>query len=302
MSAIDLQTQRDLVKEGQFVVEGNTPATYAITPTNPAFIAAGQDTVLLWENDNVRTPKRLVGNVNRTSVTKTRERHRVRLTTLFMSASEAVLAWGMNSPNGAGTPDESRTFFWSRKMGLAGVETYQTFRGCKPVETTLTINNEGFLVLEILMSCKTVTEDTTGPTIGAGSYATPITGTPVKHDDAVAPAFTYNGTGTEQRGFVIRVTLTEAVQDSSGSLFDSYRRPTIRAISGSVDIFKIGTTIQADSIAVTQRAASLVVVTASITLTFTRFLAMPSAEALTGDKSDATIERKDYEADDLVVA
>jgi len=302
MSAIDLQTQRDVVKEPQMVVEGNTPAAYAITPTNPVFIACGQDSSLVWESDPTRTPKRQAGSTNRISVTRTRLKHRVRLKTLFMSAREDLLAWCFNSPNGAATPDESRTFFWSRKMGLAGVETYQTFRGCKPLSATLTVNNEGFLMLEILMKCKTVTEDTTGPTIGTGSYATALTGTPVYHGDAVGPAFVYNGSGTEQKGFSITVTLEHAIQDSSGTQFDLYSRPTIRSITGNADIFKTATAIQTDADAVSQRAASIVIVTATITITFTRLLFMPSSEEIRGDTSDATIERKSFEADDLVVA
>ena len=109
-------------------------------------------------------------------------------------------------------------------------------------------------------------------------------------------------TAREVRNFSISGSYSEAVQDSLGVVTDLYRKPTQRIISGSADIFKRDSTIQADAKAVTARAASMVFDSGNITLTFTRFTFMPSAEELSGDSSDATIETKNWESDGLAVA
>ena len=296
-------TQRDVVNEPQYIVEGITVALYGVTPADPAFTAAGQNGSLVKDTDPTVAEKRLSGKIDRQEKTKTREKNAVTLKTMMLSADEPLLAWAQNLPNGAGTPDESRTFFWSyNDDAISPNETFEQFKGCKPQTSTLTIDNEGYLTLEITMSCKTITVDTTGPTLGSGSLATPLVGTPLIASDSGAEPFTYNGAAYEQKGFSITVAFTEAIQDASGLQTDLFRRPTQRTITGSIDLFKKSDVFDVDARAVVTRAASLVVETAMITATFTRFLFMPSGEEITGDTSEASIETKNFEADVLVWA
>jgi len=301
MAASTMVTQRDIVKEPQFVVEGITVAAYGVTPTNPAFTAFGQNASAVKGADPTGAEKRISGNVDRQEKTKTREKNSVTVKFLMLTGDEAILARAQNLPNGINTPDESISLFYSYNDD-AGVETFEQFLGCKPQTSTLTIDNEGYVILEITYSCKTITIDTAGPSIGTGSFAAANAGTPLKGDDGGAAPFTYNAVAFEQKGFSISVAFTEAVQDASGVQTDLFRRPTQRTISGTIDLFKKSDIFDVDARAIVTRAASLVVDTGQITGTFTRFLFLPTGEEITGDISDATIESKPFEADVLAWA
>lgn len=301
MAASLMVTQRDIVDDPQFVVEGNTVATYGVTPTDPAYTSFGQDGSMVKGIDPTVAEKRIGGNVDRQEVTKTREKNSVTVKFKMLTGDESVLAWAQNLPNGAATPDESRSLLWSYNDD-AGVKTFEQFLGCKPNNSVLTIDNEGYIMLEITCSAKTIVFDTTGPTLGVGSLATANTGTPLIHSDGGATPFTYNSVAYEMKGFTITVSLVEAIQDASGTITDLYRRPTQRVITGSVDLFKKSDVFDVDARGVVVRAASLVVDTGQITGTFTRFLFKPTGEEITGDVSDATIESKAFEADILVWA
>lgn len=303
MAASQMVTQRDVVKEPQFIIEGTTVALYGVTPVDPAFTAFGQNASLIKAADPTAAEKRISGNVDRQEKTKTREKNEVTVKFLMLTGDESALAWAQNLPNGAGTPDESRTLFWSyNDDAVSPNETFEQFLGCKPNNSTLTIDNEGYIVLEITCSVKTITIDTTGPTLGTGSFATANSGTPLIHDDGGATPFVYDSVAYEQKGFSITVALTESIQDASGTKTDLYRRPTQRVITGSIDLFKKSDVFDADARAITPKTATLTVDTGQIVATFTRLIFMPSGEEITGDVSDASIETKNFEADVLAWA
>jgi len=303
MAASIMVTQRDIVKEPQFIVEGITVALYGVTPTNPDFVAIGQNATLVKGSDPTVAEKRITGNVDRQEKTKTREKNSVTLKFLFLSADEPILARAQNLPNGAGTPDESITLFYSyNDDAVTPNETFEQFLGCKPITSTFTQDNEGYLTLEVEYSVKTITIDTVGPTLGTGSFATPLTGTPLIHSDGGASPFVYNSIAREQKAFSITVAFAEAIHDPSGTITDLFRRPTHRTISGTIDLFKQSDILDVDARAVTSRAAVITIETGQIVGTFTRFIFMPSGEEISGDVSDATIESKPFEADVLVWA
>lgn len=303
MPASIMVTQRDVVEEPQYIVEGITVALYGVTPADPAFIAIGQNATLVKGSDPTVAEKRITGKVDRQEKTKTREKNSVTLKFLFLGADEPILARAQNLPNGVNTPDESITLVWSyNDDAVTPVETFEQFKGCKPISSTLSIDNEGYLTLEIEYSCKTITIDTTGPTLGSGAFATPQTGTPLIHSDGGAAPFVYNSVAREQKAFSITVAFAEAIQDASGVLTDLFRRPVHRTITGSIDLFKQSDILDVDARAVVTRAAVLTVETGQIVATFTRFLFMPTGEEISGDVSDATIESKPFEADVLVWA
>ena len=301
MPASAMVTQRDIVKEPQFIVEGITAALYGTTPVDPAFTAFGQDASLVKSPDPTAVEKRIGGKIDRQEKTKTREKNTVTLKFKMLSGDEPVLARAQNLPAGINTPDESISMFWSYNDDV-GVEVFEQYLGCKPQTSTLTIDNEGYIILEITFGCKTITIDGTGPTLGTGSFATPNAGTPLIHDDGGAAPFVYNSVAREQKGFSITVAFNEAVQDVSGVKTDLFRRPVQRIITGSIDLFKQSDILDTDARLVTTRAAVLTVETGQIVATFTRFLFMPTGEELAGDISDASIETKNFEADVLAWA
>lgn len=300
MPAIDLTTPRDEVKPPQFVVEGATPATFGITPTNPAYVHAGRNSRLVEGAVPTVAELRESGNSDRQALTKTREVNTVTYRGFFRANEEALLAYAMNKPAGSATADESRSWVWSRN--LLGVETFIQYLGCKPQSVTLTDDNAGYLLLEIVMSYKSRVEDTTGPSIGTGSFATPDTTTPLTHVDGGTGKFTYNAAAKEGRAYTITVDHEAAIQDDSGSVQDLFVKPTIHRISGTVNIFSKEIEPEADAHAQTTRAASIVIDTGLITATFTNFVYKPSGQESDGDTSDATIESKSYEADTIVIA
>jgi len=297
-------TQRDEVKEPQGISEGLTVATYGVTPANPNFIAPGQDSVLVEGSDPTVAEKRIPGDVDRQEVTKTREKNTTTLKFKVLTASESYLAWAMNKPVFPviiDTPDESKTFINSYNDD-SGTESFIAYKGCKPQSYTLTIDNEGYIAMEIVMSCKTIVEDATGPTLGTGSYATPLAGTPLTHVDGGVGAFVYDSVATEQKGFTVSGSYAESVHDPSGGVLDLFRRPTQRVITGSVTTFKKDGTLQGNARLVTPKAGVYTVDTGQIVLTFTNFLFKPSGEESSGDTSEATMESKNYEAKALAVA
>lgn len=300
MSAIDVNTQRDVVKQVQSVVEGNTPATYGVTPTDPAFLPHGRNARLIEGAAPIKNELREVGDVNRIDVTKTREVNTVTYRAFFLTADEALLASAMNEPAGALTPDESKTMFWSRN--LLGVETFISYTGCKPESVTLIDDNVGYLTLEIVYSYKVRTEDTSGPTIGSGSYATPNTATPLTHLDGGTGKFLYDSVAKEQQGYTVNVVHQVANQDENGSVVDLFRKPVIRILTGTMNLFKKELADQADALAVTPRPGVLTIDTGQIVLTYTNMLYLPDSPEVSGDSAVASIARKAYEADDLVVA
>jgi len=77
MPAIDITTARDEQKPPQFVVEGNTPATFGITPTNPAFSHAGRNSRLVEGAAPTVAELREAGDTDRKDVTLTRQINQV---------------------------------------------------------------------------------------------------------------------------------------------------------------------------------------------------------------------------------
>lgn len=301
MGAQDLITQRDVNKTPQSVDEGTTAATYAVTPTDPSFTCHGTNATLIKNAAPTVAEKRIGGSTLRQTVTKTREVNQVTYRGQLLTGDLALLQWAANEANGDGTCDDSRTWVWSYDDD-SGTEVFEQFLGCKPESWNLTVDNSGYIILEIVMTCKTITIDGSGPTIGTGSFGTANTGTPLTHDDAGAAPFTYNSSKVEIRNFTVSGTNTTAPQDSLGSTNDLYREVTQQSYSGSCSIFKSDDTIDTDARARTERTASYIVDSGQITLTFTRFTFLPSGEEMQGDNADVTMENKNFEIDKVAVA
>ena len=301
MAGQQLISSRDVVKFPQFVVEGTTATTYAITPTNPAFSPVGRDATLIESPTPTKDNLRIGGKLDRQRSDLIREVNTVTLAFKLVETDFALLKWLTNLPNGAGTPDESRTFFWSYKNN-AGTEIFQVFKGCHVDTYTLTVDNLGYITVTCNMMCKTIT--TVTPTIGTGSFATPNVTAPLNNKDAGLEPFTYNSTVTEIENFSITVAFVYGMQDSIGSSTKLFARPTQRTITGSAVIYKKDDTLQSDARTVINNTAIFKLkgsVTTQI-FTFTRFLWMPSGEDMGGDTPDATMENKSWEADEVVLA
>ncbi len=252
-------THRDQEKLPQSVIEGITAATYGVAPANPDFVSFGRDQSLVESTTPTVAELRVAGDIDRKLTTKTREANTVNYKQKILATDAAILKWGINKPNGAGTPDESRTFLDSY-IDVNPVEVFRVFRGCKPQSVTLTKDNAGYQMFEATLSVKSI-DETHNPNViqlGSGSWAEPSTAAPLAQSDSGLENFEFNNVMYDFRSFTLSVAYTEAMKDSSGSLTDLYRTPTQRAISGSIDIFKQGSALQVAARAVAEEDALLV--------------------------------------------
>jgi len=301
MSAVDIITQRSLEKGPQLVVEGITVATYAVTPTNPAFTPIGSDAALSDAATPTVAENRQAGNVDKTETTKVFEEKTVKLTCKVHTDDEDFLKWIHNEPTGASsTPDESRTLFWSYKDS-DGVETFIQYLGCKPIDASMNYDKDNYLTIDANFSYKTRTTDLVGPTIGTGSFATALTTSPLTHLDAGGSPFTYNSVTTSIESFSTSVSYTMGSQDALGADTSLFKKPTQRTLSGSAVIYKLNETLQDDALLATERTAGFIIDSGVIVLAFTKFKFLPSAEELKGDSAEATKENKSWEAATLVM-
>ena len=296
MGAQNLITQRDLAVIPQCVVEGRTVATYNTIPASPTFFQTLTDAILLEGSQPNTVDDRIAGDVDRQNRKLTRKGNEVMLKGRMQSHDENLLKWCMKKPDGtAGSPDESRAFVQAIN-NAAGDAIYQTYKGCKPKSATLALGAD-YTTLEITMSYRSKVEsDTAVATLDAST-----TNDPLYHTDIPTDPFEYNSTDYEMRAFSTTVAFDEAMQDSLGTPNILFRKPSMRRISGSFDVFKIDEDMQGD--AALQTARDLIVkVRSGIVLTFAGLKIDPSGEDIRGDTSDATIESHSFTADTLAIA
>ena len=300
-TASQILTHRNLKKKPQWVAEGVTAATYAVTPTNPAFDDIGQDASLVESSNPTVAENRIAGDTDRKETTKTFEENSVKLMFKVLDTDKAFLQWLMNKPNGAGTADESRTVFYSYDDD-GGDEVFHIFKGCKPMDYSLSFDSEGYVICESTLSFYSVTE-TTGTTItlGTGSYATHPTTTPLTHKDGTSNPFTYDNIVRNIESFSISGSYTSAMQKVLGTERDLYKVPSQRSVSGSVVLYKKDGDLQEEARNAVEDSASFILDTGNIIFTFTKFKLMPSGEDLKGDNSEATKENKSWEASGITI-
>lgn len=300
LAAFEQSTQRDIKSPIQFVTEGITPATYGVTPENPAFTQALYDAALVDNVVPTTVKAHQVGAVDREGVTIVRQAQDLAMRGKIRGADESFLYWAMSEPNDAlGSPDESKTILQAEDIG--GVAKWNAYRGVKPSGCNLTIPNNGFLMAEVLASYKSFAELAVAELnalVGTGSKITASTGHPLNHNGVL---FTYDGTVYAFRTATISVAYDMAPVDSSGSVVDLFKRPTMRRITGSIAVFKKNSTLQADARSQTPKVVTLKL-SSTMTIILDGFRFLPSGEERTSDVSDSVIESKSFEADRLSIA
>ena len=257
MPAQKLLSQKDLKKVPQFVNEGTSLAVYGVTPANPSFKAAGQRSMLTPAYEPEFVDNDYGGNIDREGVIKVREKNTLTFKGRLMEADIDLIKWAMNKPVGGNTPQQSRTWMdsWTN---TSNNETYRVFRGCKVISSTITVAPNDVVMLEIQMNVKTAIESTTNPiTMGSGSFADPLEGTPLRFKDV--GNFYYGPDAINYRNATITTTFTLRKQDSNGAETDLYVDHSIRRITGSVDIFKTNANYNEDARAGTQKPGYMVI-------------------------------------------
>ena len=302
-------TNLDRVNVPQSAGEGATEATWGVSPSFGYL--AHLHNASLEENTSEETLKLRVGgkeDVQRTD--RVGETVSVKLKGYLTKAAtdKNLLSWAMSPLAGAGTAIESRTFFDSYK-DANGNTIYKIYKGCMPSDITITTDRSDYDRVELNMVCKEIVESAVSPISGDDGEGNPyvpaveLADVPLTHvdqGDGEADGFQWDGTKQKQNAFAITVSHEFATDDSSGSIGITYREPTQRTINGSVTLFKQSDIIQKAARAQTQKTASFKI-SDTITLGTTSIRFMPSSETEEGNTSNATMENKTWEANDLTI-
>lgn len=302
-------TQRNRIVQPQYSIEGITPATFAVVATNPTLKVFGNNVILIDNSAPVTQDKNTAGNYDKLGKTKLAELNTVTIQYQFTKSENdsELVEWALASiPVGDAatvyknfTPDESRAFFDSYENS-AGVQIFRQFLGCKPQSITITVNRTTVLTVEIICSCKSILEDSTGPTLGTSSFATANTAALYTQKDGGGIAISLSGVQIGVSTWSITASITQVQEDAIGFERTLYSVPSKRVVTGSLSIYKKDEALQAAAKAVTASGA-LVVTLDSITatkkvITIPAVLFLPSNEPIDGDSADGIIETKSIEA------
>ena len=238
VSAHNITTKRDIVKELQFVGEGdsvNNAALFGVTPSSSTFAVVGNNTEITISPDvqhmdvNVLGTEDLIDSVKTQSLYSFSIRYNPINTTLWKYIWNA-------SGGGAGTIDESLSFTYSYKLN--GTEYFQHMRGCRPTSGTMSLSRGAW---ETTMNF--VAKDITIPATSTTDGGTPVyestetSSSPIVHSDGGADPFTWNSTTFGERSFSTTVSRNMAMMAVNGETDVTYCKAVDRAITATVDVF-----------------------------------------------------------------
>ncbi|MBI5697106.1 MAG: hypothetical protein HZC29_01085 [Thaumarchaeota archaeon] len=204
----------------------------------------------------------------------------------------SILDWLIN-------PTKSKVFLFSHSIG--GTTRYRLLKGCVPSRVRINIPNRGLIRIDatIVVFQPQAEADTTGLTGTPVLDTTGLSGTPWKHSSGGLNSFTFNSVTYKERGIDIEISHEYTILDSSDSDVVLWATPTIKKVTGNVNIFKKDILISADAFALTDRSASRVLKSATKTLTFTDMNFHNHTTSIKRGSSDATIEALPFIADDI---
>jgi hypothetical protein len=235
------ESYRDLFRDLQFVDEGDVvadPTKFgAGFPSNPVFKFLGKNQRFRVSYNPDGFPVQTLSDENRTEIVLVKKSAQIVVDfDLTDYAYNGDLSWLLELHK---NDFKSRAAFYSRKP--AATEYFKKFYGIVPTKTTLTRPDAGDAPVHItveMLATLPIDEDTTGPVLGTGSYAQPITVPPLKTADAGNNYFTYNSQNFKTRGAQIVVSPLYQTLDPDESLTIQHMRPVARQISGTVKVFK----------------------------------------------------------------
>ena len=303
MSVHGVINPRDVTKLPQYVVEGVTPATYGLTPSNPAFKPIGYNPTLVDNTAAQNDEKLRAGHVDRLGVKNTRRTNGIALEWALVPEDLALLKRGMNLPNGADTPDESITIF-DEYVDVGGVNIYRQFKGCKFSSLTLTKPNTGFVAITSALTYLTRTVDAAGPALGTGSVAVPVLTEPVAQQDSGSAWFDFDGADVPVQSLSMTTAIASSMLNTSGSVNDLWQRPGRRMVTGNVGIFKDDEAFQDLAIAGSAKNVTVKINVAgtAITAAFAGLVLEPSDTKKDGSSGESLIESKNFSADSVTIA
>ena len=238
VSAHNVTTKRDIVKELQWVTEGDsvsTPSLYGAVPNSSTFAVVGNNTEINIQPDVQHMDVSVLGSEDVIEAVKTQSLYAFTLRNNPINLDLWKYLWNA-SGGGADSPDSSISFTYSFNLG--GTEYYQHMRGCRPTSGTLSVSR-GLWEQNMTFVCK----DITIPATSTGDGGTPVyqsaetTSAPITHSDGGGSPFTYNSVSYGERSFSTTVTRNMAVMAVNGETDITYTKATDRGITFTADVF-----------------------------------------------------------------
>ena len=296
VSAHNVTTQRDIVKELQFVTEGNSvtsPALYGVTPTSSTFALVGNNTEINIQPDVQHMDVAVLGSEDVIDAVKTQSLYAFTIRNNPINLDLWKYLWN-SSGTGAGSPDSSLSFTYSYNLG--GTEHFQHMRGCRATSGTLSVSRG---VWEQSMTF--IAKDITIPATSTGDGGTPVyattetTSSPIVHSDGGGNPFTWNTVNYGERSFSTTVTRNMAVMAVNGENDITYTKANDRSITFTADVFagtaSNTTSMYTDYEGKTKRAASYKFTSSpSKTLTFANAIITDCSQTHAAGSTDALIE------------
>lgn len=295
VSAHNVTTGKDIVKELQFVTEGNsvtTPSLYGVTPTSSTFALVGNNTEINIQPDVQHMDVAVLGSEDVIDAVKTQSLYAFTVRNNPINLDLWKYLW--NSSGTTAGPDSSLSFTYS--YNLDGTEHFQHMRGCRPTSGTLSVSRG---VWEQSMTF--IAKDITVPATSTGDGGTPVytttetTSSPIVHSDGGGNPFTWNSVTYGERSFSTTVNRGMAVMAVNGETDITYTKCYDRGITFTSDVFSgtdsNETAMYTDYEGKTARAASYKFTSSpSKTLTFANCILTDYSYTHSAGSSDALIE------------
>ncbi len=296
VSAHNVTTKQDIVKELQFVTEGDSvsnAALYGVTPNSSTFALVGNNTEISINPDVQHMDVNVLGSEDVIDAVKTQSLYAFTLRNNPVDLTLWKYLWN-SSGTGALSPDSSLSFTYS--FNLDGTEYFQHMRGCRPTSGTLSISR-GMWEQNMTFIAK----DITVPATSTGDGGTPVyqtsetSSSPIVHSDGGGNPFTWNSVTYGERSFSTTVNRNMAVMAVNGENDITYTKATDRAITFTCDVFSgtasNETAMYTDYEAKNARAASYKFnSTGPVTLTYANAIITDYSHTHAAGSTDALIE------------
>jgi len=237
VSAHNVTTKKDIVKELQYIGEGDTvttPADFGTTPSSAAFVLVGNNAEINIQPDVQHMDVSVLGSEDVIDAVKTQSLYAF---TIKYSPIDTALWKYLWNAGGGGTasPDESLSFTYS--YNLNGTEYYQHIRGARPTSGTLS-TSRGVWDANMTFVAKDITIPNTTDGNTTPTYQTAETSSsPVVHSDGGGSPFAWNSVDYGERSFSTTVTRNMAVMAVNGETDITYCKAADRAITFTADVF-----------------------------------------------------------------
>ena len=305
VSAHNVTTKRDIVKELQYVGEGNTvttPTSFGTTPNSASFTLVGNNSEINIQPDVQHMDVSVLGSEDIIDAVKTQSLYA--FTIRYNPIDTALWKYVWNSSGGGtGSIDESLSFTYS--YYLDGTEYYQHLRGCRPTSGTMSVSRGAWECNMTFIAKDITVPNTTDGNGGTPTYQTTETSSsPIVHSDGGGTPFTWNSVTYGERSFSTTVTRNMAVMAVNGETDITYTKPVSRSISFSVDVFagtaSNETSLYTDYEGKTARAASYKFTSSpSKTFTYANCVITDYGYTHAAGSADALIENITFRAESV---